>query len=1124
MSKNFLKEMFINEAKPALKRHSGGSGSEGGSVIVNVPGSWQGTPVPNTGYVENVYFNTELSTKEVVKLLEQLDFIPYDVNDINLCTYTVLITKDGEYSGVYLYIDKIINPDNPENVLFEIWGWGDGGPIFSTEEAEHYMDDGSTIKFIGWNPYAINPLAANAEVFSTDPNWNYGTVGLQNDIISSLLSTTPITKSEAETTILTGEYDGSAIKVTENGNVDIKTFIKNKKLPLSLDVEGSITVSNPGGWRWQGTPVPNSGHVENVYFNTDLSVEEVVEIMSQVDLSNDVYVLIMNDDSSNGIAYAKDYGKYAISDANGNLYFDEAYGWTPDINPIAINSEVIDLWNGMTVGLQNDLISSLFSSTPITKVEDEELTLTGKYDGSTVVIDINEFKGTTVPNTGHVENVYFNTEMSTEEVSKILSKVLTPENNMEYLLYSKNSSDSYGRAIHASLQQLGDTLVYRIYSDFDSITYFSSNSYSDYGSNVTFTGWNPTLTNPVAINVEVMNEYSDSLGYHYSVGTNNAILSSMFSLTPFEKMNSNEYDYDLKTCLNEQKLPLCLKIQLPEPPESTNPLLQLINNTRSCDHLYAYYNDSYYVGNTITPTLNYDDTENVSNFSNMYYKCKYIGAFPELNTSKGTDFSGMYSECTSATSLPELNTSKGINFSNMYNNCASATTFPELNTSNGTDFNNMYNNCTSATTFPELNTSNGTDFNNMYNNCTLATSFPLLNTSKGTDFSGMYYKCTSATSLPELNTSNGTDFNNMYNNCTSATTFPELDTSNGIDFSNMYDYCISATSFPLLDTHNGTDFGYMYYHCNSATTFPELNTSKGTNFSNMYGYCESTTSFPELDTSNGTNFSGMYSKCTSATSFPELITSNGTDFNRMYNKCTSATSFPELITSNGTDFGYMYAGCRSATSFPLLDTYNGTNFARMYSECTSATSVPELDTSNGTSFGYMYYKCTSATSFPELDTHNGTVFHYMYGNCESATSFPELDTSNGTDFNSMYYGCVHALKIDITKFTASLTTQSNQMFGGCRSLKALIIRSFGSSYVLNTTSLTSCLHIIGQKNSTYNPNGEKDGYIYVPRDMIGKLSTATNWSTYASQLRALEDYTKDGTCWGEFDDEKAGLI
>ena len=32
------------------------------------------------------------------------------------------------------------------------------------------------------------------------------------------------------------------------------------------------------------------------------------------------------------------------------------------------------------------------------------------------------------------------------------------------------------------------------------------------------------------------------------------------------------------------------------------------------------------------------------------------------------------------------------------------------------------------------------------------------------------------------------------------------------------------------------------------------------------------------------------------------------------------------------------------------------------------------------------------------------------------------------------------------------------------------------------------------------------GYIYVPKALVDSYKSATNWTTYASQIRAIEDY------------------
>ena len=118
------------------------------SATINVPGGWKGTPVPNSGHVENVYFNTELSVEEVVKLLEQLDFIEYEPGNPNWSTYSVLGTYVDQYTNNYFFVDRQVDEDNPDNIWYGIFNWANDN-IFSTEETEYNMDDGSVIKYIG---------------------------------------------------------------------------------------------------------------------------------------------------------------------------------------------------------------------------------------------------------------------------------------------------------------------------------------------------------------------------------------------------------------------------------------------------------------------------------------------------------------------------------------------------------------------------------------------------------------------------------------------------------------------------------------------------------------------------------------------------------------------------------------------------------------------------------------------------------------------------------------------------------------------------------------------------------------------------------------------------------------
>lgn len=60
----------------------------------------------------------------------------------------------------------------------------------------------------------------------------------------------------------------------------------------------------------------------------------------------------------------------------------------------------------------------------------------------------------------------------------------------------------------------------------------------------------------------------------------------------------------------------------------------------------------------------------------------------------------------------------------------------------------------------------------------------------------------------------------------------------------------------------------------------------------------------------------------------------------------------------------------------------------------------------------------------------------------------------------------------------------------------------------------------------YIANWPSDSYIYVPKTMddgsdgVAAYKAATNWGFYADQIRAIEDYTVDGTVMGDLDETK----
>lgn len=75
-----------------------------------------------------------------------------------------------------------------------------------------------------------------------------------------------------------------------------------------------------------------------------------------------------------------------------------------------------------------------------------------------------------------------------------------------------------------------------------------------------------------------------------------------------------------------------------------------------------------------------------------------------------------------------------------------------------------------------------------------------------------------------------------------------------------------------------------------------------------------------------------------------------------------------------------------------------------------------------------------------------------------------------------------------------VTYIDNSVFAKCTELVTLILRSETLVPLASVTVFTQ------------TPMASGTGYIYVPSDLVDSYKSATNWSAYADQIRAIEDY------------------
>ena len=158
----------------------------------------------------------------------------------------------------------------------------------------------------------------------------------------------------------------------------------------------------------------------------------------------------------------------------------------------------------------------------------------------------------------------------------------------------------------------------------------------------------------------------------------------------------------------------------------------------------------------------------------------------------------------------------------------------------------------------------------------------------------------------------------------------------------------------------------------------------------------------------------------------------------------------------------------------------------------------------------------------------------------------EVDLPKITGNTGQFYGCKKLVRVNMPNATILgsfnlcsalvnvnmplLTSINANGFRGCKALEML---DFQGSPTINAYSMLDnpafkILILRGSNVATlgattafsFTSTQSPDLYIYVPRALVDSYKSAQNWSTISDRIRALEDYTVDGTTTGAFDKSK----
>ena len=152
---------------------------------------------------------------------------------------------------------------------------------------------------------------------------------------------------------------------------------------------------------------------------------------------------------------------------------------------------------------------------------------------------------------------------------------------------------------------------------------------------------------------------------------------------------------------------------------------------------------------------------------------------------------------------------------------------------------------------------------------------------------------------------------------------------------------------------------------------------------------------------------------------------------------------------------------------------------------------------------YAFWNCAALTEVILPSVKSIDVYAFWY-----CTAMTDVVLHNVTSIgNNAFQYCTSLKRVDLSS-KVSIGSYNCNTFANCSALVSLILRDNTLSTVSNTSAFGN------------TPIASGTGYIYVPGALVNTYKAATNWSTFAAQIRALEDYTIDGTTTGELDETK----
>lgn len=202
-----------------------------GSGVVKIERKGTGIQeVPNSGLVEKLVFNTELTTSEVDTIISNanLTFVDYEGMPI----YPIFVNEANEIGIVIVNFGTVLGDGT---IGYVIMNFASSTIIYSSSTIA------SLSQIDGWNFDLFEQLGGGNEFpvnMEANSSFQGLPVGAQNNTIKDLINvggTIPYLKE------LSGTYEPIDLEISENTTIDLATqYMDNKQMPINLNVNVPI--------------------------------------------------------------------------------------------------------------------------------------------------------------------------------------------------------------------------------------------------------------------------------------------------------------------------------------------------------------------------------------------------------------------------------------------------------------------------------------------------------------------------------------------------------------------------------------------------------------------------------------------------------------------------------------------------------------------------------------------------------------------------------------------------------------------------------------------------------------------------------------------------------------------